>query len=128
MSLTAQAEVEQPVDEQVLLERQRSQAYVVFAETVGQARHALKEEVARVDALLVEVRQRSSELEVLVRRSPGMPLTRYHSATHPCRRVTGRGRTRENFELAPESAAQRRGVTRCTACDWAAAERAQRAK
>lgn len=111
-----------PSQEVVRLERERAQLHVEFAQRVAGAQADLVNAVAQVEEQLERLREVDVELSVLVRRSVGIPRTRYHSADYPCKRVTGRGRERRNFEEMPESEAERIGLTRCTACGWTRAE------
>jgi hypothetical protein len=58
------------------------------------------------------------DVHVLVRWTVGPPVTVYHYAEKPCRRVTGKGRSRGSFSALLEGEAKARGLERCSACWW----------
>ncbi len=94
-------------------------AYRAFARSVQRAQYELEarlreagaQETAAGDPL-------PRRIDVLVRLSAGPKKAIYHYADAPCRRVTGSGRTLDNFRLMAEPEAQRDGLVRCSACKW----------
>lgn len=112
-----------PHDELRGLELLRLGAYKVFAEDLASARRSLDDAVAKIDARAQELMRATGDLKVLVRWKQGPMVTVYHSATHPCGRVTGRKRDRGSFTEKREATARASGLSRCSACRWLWAER-----
>ena len=120
-------EMTTPTEEEATLLTERASAYERFEQEVASAGEALHDKVQRIDARLNEIRAKARELRILIRRTQGPALTTYHSASHPCQRVEGRGRARGNFREARESEGPRLALRRCSACNWRAAEDQARA-
>ena len=115
-----------PRSRQQALEGERLRAYETFREAVDAARRNLDETTRRIDQETAELRRATGDLRVLLRWRPGPAVTVYHSATHPCGRVTGKHRDRDSFRETNEASARLRGLQRCTACNWRQAERPPR--
>ena len=112
------------VTERILeLERRRSVAHMKFVQLLDEGHAQLLREVDAIEEELRQLVSLSGPLPVLIRCTPGPEVTVYHSETHPCRRVSGRGRHRTSFQRTTEQQALIRGLTRCTACNWATHER-----
>ena len=110
-------------DEIASLEAEKHRAYEIFEQKIGAAHTELLAELGRIRERLQQVFNVKGELPVLIRITPGPEVTIYHSATHPCGRVTGRHRDRGNYRQLLEREARARYLTRCSACHWFQAER-----
>lgn len=85
-------------------------------------------EWVQLDNEIRELRESILDLPVLVRGTPGPRVGSYHSATHPCGRVTGAGRSLSNFWAQGENEAIMDNLTRCSACNWTRATAAEMEK
>lgn len=107
------------MDSQFDLAKAELDAYRAFALSVQRAQiqleTRLREAGVRVSAAGDPLPQR---INVLVRLSAGPKKAIYHYADSPCKRVTGSGRTLDNFRIMAEPEAQRDGLVRCSACPW----------
>lgn len=89
-------------------------------EALRQFRSEVKSSLERLDEALhvsepPPAPTRPSE-EVLVRKTPGPRPTIFHSPETPCGRVTGDGRSADNFSTMLRSKAEANGLEPCTAC------------
>ncbi|WP_155892740.1 hypothetical protein [Intrasporangium chromatireducens] len=88
---------------------------------------ALRKFRDRVSAALTTLEQELAELraseevvepdEVLVRTTPGPPVSIVHAVDNPCKRV----RSRDSYKKVSYRFAVERGWTKCTACNWGTA-------
>ena len=101
--------------------KQQLDAYRQFADDIQAAQLRLQATLGSAQpvgpAYALTVAAAGGDLDVLMRTGPGPQPTVYHYADDPCGRVTGAGRSPENFKRVPESRVPSR-LTRCTACPW----------
>lgn len=88
-----------------------------FRLAIESARDRLNEEL-QLPPEAVSIAPTPPSVEVLVRNTPGPEPKIFHSADDPCGRVTGEGRSPDNFNRMPRSRAEARGLQPCTSCTW----------
>lgn len=98
--------------------RRREEAYRRYLASVDAARRMLDQTTDRLDVELERVTGMREDRAVLVRKTPGPVVTTYHSADHPCGRVTGQARSRSSFKQMLEGEARFKSLHRCSACRW----------
>jgi hypothetical protein len=100
--------------------RDLAKALRSFAYPVERATKSLLEAMSRCDQRESNLDAMANDPLILLRQTPGLPLTTYHSHDTPCGLVTGRGRSIANFEtmLEGEVRVRNRWLRRCHACRW----------
>ena len=93
-------------------------AYQTYFKSVDDAKWSLDWTLSLWDDQRERLVLMRDDAAVLVRNTQGAPVTRYHSAGHPCGRVTGQGRRLSSFDHNLEGEARLRHLTRCPACIW----------
>lgn len=113
---------EAPLGRLQSLASERLLAHVAFREAVADAGRGLDESLTRIKQEEEMLRRLTGDLKVLIRWSQGPEVLVYHSATHPCGRVTGKHRDLKRFRGTTEGFARTQGLRRCSACRWWLAE------
>jgi hypothetical protein len=93
-------------------------AYQTYVKSVDDAKWSLDWTLSLLDDQREPLASMRDDAAVLVRNTQGAAVTRYHSATHPCGRVTGQGRRLSSFDHNLEGEARKRHLSRCPACSW----------
>lgn len=100
------------------LAERREQAYQRYLQQVEGARSALAWHLERLDQEHESLIGLKADRLVLVRKTAGPEVLKYHSVDYPCGWVTGRGRSRSSFETRLEGEAKKMRLKPCTACRW----------
>lgn len=96
----------------------REVAYQGYVKSVDAAKRSLDWTLSRLDDQYVRLTPMRDDTAVLVRNTQGTAVTKYHSADHPCGRVTGKSRRLSSFDRNLEGEARRSHLSRCGACSW----------
>ncbi|MEU4295375.1 hypothetical protein AB0E63_44750 [Kribbella sp. NPDC026596] len=100
------------------LAERRERVYQRYLQQTEDARKALAWHLELLDKEHESLVGLKADRLVLVRKTAGPEVEKYHSADGPCGWVTGRGRSRSSFETRLEGEAKKMRLKRCTACRW----------